>query len=93
MTSIYKSTAKVLLVAVAITAGISISVLSTVKESQASIHSIKKASIYNNSQKQADYPTSHYEKRLYRELNMLMPGNKQFNLRFLKFVVTNNLSK
>lgn len=93
MTSIYKEIIKVLLVSLAITAGIGLSVFSTVKESQASSNSLTKASVKSDNKKQPYQPKSQYEKKVHTELSMLMPGNKQFNPRFLNFVLANSSQK
>lgn len=93
MTSIYKPTIKVLLVSLAITAGIGLSVFSTIKESQASSVHITQTSVKSDGKNQPYQPKSQYEKKIHRELSMLMPGNKHFNPRFLNVVLAKNSRK
>ncbi|WP_448213157.1 hypothetical protein [Colwellia sp. MEBiC06753] len=93
MTSIYIPTIKVLLISLAIIAGIGLSVFSTVKESQASSNSLAKASVKSDRKGQTYLLKSQYEKKVHRELNKLMPGNKQFDPRFLNFVLANSSQK
>lgn len=93
MTSIYKPTLKLLLVSLAITVGIGLSVFSTVKESQASANDLTKVSVNSDKKRHAYQPKSQYEKKIHRELSLLMPGNKHFNPRFLNFVLAKNSHK
>ncbi|GAA6171336.1 MAG: hypothetical protein ACPGTQ_15055 [Colwellia sp.] len=93
MTSVYKPIIKVLLVSLIITACMGLSVFSTVKESQASSNSLAQASMKSDSKRLSNQPKSQYEKKIHRELSMLMPWNKQFNPRFLNFVLANSSQK
>ncbi|GHF01041.1 hypothetical protein [Thalassotalea profundi] len=92
MASIYRPTIKLLLCSLVITAGISLSAFSTVKESQASSNSTNTGE-KNESKRKTYPPKSHYEKKIQKDLSMLIPGNKLFNPRFLNFVLANRSHK
>ncbi|MBU2870389.1 hypothetical protein [Colwellia sp. E2M01] len=81
MTSTNKSLNKMLLVSLFLSIGIGLSAFSAITLSQAN-ENIKTQQ--NITAKPA------VEKNTERELSMLIPGNKQFNLRFLNHLLINN---
>lgn len=85
MTSNNNPIIKALLVLLMLIIGIGFSAMMTIKQSQANEVNKKPP---NSAQQQMVYkPKSRLEKKLQRELNMLMPGSKHFNSRFLRHVL------
>ncbi|GLX77320.1 hypothetical protein tinsulaeT_06600 [Thalassotalea insulae] len=86
MISANKAFIKVFIVLLTVIVGICISAFVTVKQSQASERGSKQQAIV-----QAEHDTvikSRLARNLQYGVNMLTPGNKQFNPRFLKKVLT-----
>lgn len=93
MTSIYTQTIKALIISLVITVGIGLSAFSIVTESKESTNFQAQTSVTSDGKNQVFQPKSQFEKKLHRDLSMLMPWHKQFNPRFLSSVLTDNSKK
>ena len=90
MTSIYKPLIKIISISLIITAGIGLSVFSSIKQSQASPSS-NLTEVKQTANKQQTFPPkSYYERNLQWDIKKLIPGNKQFSPAFLRHVLTSN---
>ncbi|MDO6446244.1 hypothetical protein Q4493_10720 [Colwellia sp. 1_MG-2023] len=95
MTSIYKPLIKFIFISITLITGFAFSAFSTVKQSQSHYQS-QSHEVNNRINKQMSNattqvnfkPKSKYGKKLQRDINRLMPGNKQFTPRFLQYVLT-----
>lgn len=95
MTSIYQPLIKFVFISITLISGFAFSAFSTVKQSQShyqspshEVNSRVNKQMSNTTAQVNVQPKSNYGKKLQRDINRLIPGNKHFTPRFLHYVLT-----